>query len=835
MLPADVAALTRVFPVLRQLHAVAAEQDRHLERLDPLSLRRRAFDALRDLLSRLASRQPLVMWIDDLQWADADSVVLLDELLRRPHAPAMLTVLCFRSEETAEKPFLQALLGRAGRDQWSAISLEPMNETEAHTLIEAVLPAYSGLTGEDRIRMTRDGGGSPFVLEQLARYSSAHRVDRDRPATFAAMFASRLDALSLDARGFLETLAICGRPMAPDLICEACGIARDRQSLVAMLRSSHLIRSSGSSERIETYHDRIREVLAARVAPDALRRIHGLVVRALVQRRSEDCEALFEHYQGAGETEHAAIQAGHAAEKAGAALAFDRAASFYRHALRLTPASPAAHTWQIGLAHALANAGRPAEAAEAYSAAAPAADRAGRVELLRRAAEQYLIGGHIDRGLDLIRTVLAEVGLRSARSSRSALWWLLWRRARLHWRGLHFVSRSADALDADVLLRIDTCWSAAAGLALVDVIHGLDFSVRHLLMALEAGEPYRLARGMALESAARAASPNGRTLSRTLIQQSRELAARVPQPDALAMSILADSISAIAVGEWKRGLTLSERALALLRDECVGVTWELNMAQNMVLWALMYLGELGEVSRQVPPLLAHARSRGNLYLATELCTRCNYAWLAADHPDDGERAIIESIAAWSQKGFHRQHYSAMLARVQTNLYRGDGQAAWRLLDAQEPLLRRSLLTRVQVFRIEALYLRARSALAIAAAEGSSRLLSVARDGARRIARERMPWSDPIALLLNAGSAYLEGNTPLALRHLHDAAGRFDRADMGLYRAVAWQAIGALQDDEQGRDLRQQADAWMAAQQIKNAAAMTRMLAPGFNSSTVYRS
>ena len=225
--------------------------------------------------------------------------------------------------------------------------------------------------------------------------------------------------------------------------------------------------------------------------------------------------------------------------------------------------------------------------------------------------------------------------------------------------------------------------------------------------------------------------------------------------------------------------------------------------------------------------LPHARSRGNLYLATELCTRCNYAWLAADDPDDGERAIIESIAAWSQKGFHRQHYSAMLARVQTDLYRGDGQAAWRLLDEQEPLLRRSLLTRVQVFRIEALYLRARSALAIAAAEGSSRLLSVARDGARRIAGERMPWSDPIALLLNAGSAYLEGNTPLALRHLHDAAGRFDRADMGLYRAVAWQVIGALQDDEQGRDLRRQADAWMAAQQIKNAAAMTRMLAPGF--------
>ena len=107
------------------------------------------------------------------------------------------------------------------------------------------------------------------------------------------------------------------------------------------------------------------------------------------------------------------------------------------------------------------------------------------------------------------------------------------------------------------------------------------------------------------------------------------------------------------------------------------------MAQNLVIWALMYLGELGEVSRRVPALLANARSRGNLYLATELCTRSNYVWLAADDPDEGERVTIESIARWSHKGFHRQHYSAMLARIQTALYRGDADAAWRLLAEQE--------------------------------------------------------------------------------------------------------------------------------------------------------
>jgi len=404
----------------------------------------------------------------------------------------------------------------------------------------------------------------------------------------------------------------------------------------------------------------------------------------------------------------------------------------------------------------------------------------------------------------------------------------LWRRVQLRWRGLRFVSTPVGDIDREALLRVDTCWSAATGLAMVDMISASDFSARDLLMALDLGEPYRVARAMAIESAARGAYPTGRRLSEKLLRESKTLAASVDNPHAIALSILADGIIATTAGEWKKALRLSEQALAILRDQCVGLTWEMTVAQNLVIWALMYLGELGEVSRQVPALLANARSRGNLYFATELCTRANYFWLAADEPEEGERETVESIARWSHKGFHRQHYSALLARVQTALYRGDGQAGLRLLDEQQSMLRRSLLTRVQVIRIESIYLRARCALALAAADrGSRQYLQVARRGARRIARERMPWSDPIVLLIRAGVAYLEGATPQALRYLHDAAERFERADMNLYAAVARLRIGALQDDEDGRALRRQAGEWMAAQRIKNPAGMTRMLTPGF--------
>ena len=89
------------------------------------------------------------------------------------------------------------------------------------------------------------------------------------------------------------------------------------------------------------------------------------------------------------------------------------------------------------------------------------------------------------------------------------------------------------------------------------------------------------------------------------------MAEHVGTPHAMAMELLADSITRdCASGQWRRALVSSEQAIAILRDECVGVTWELNIAQNMHIWGLMYLGELAEVCRRVPALLAEARRRG---------------------------------------------------------------------------------------------------------------------------------------------------------------------------------------------------------------------------------
>jgi hypothetical protein len=439
------------------------------------------------------------------------------------------------------------------------------------------------------------------------------------------------------------------------------------------------------------------------------------------------------------------------------------------------------------------------------------------------------VGGHIDRGLDLLNRVLDSVGLRPAGNPRVAAVRLLWQRARLQWRGLQFESHHASEVNPAALLRLDACWAAASGLGLVDIVNGSNFIAQHLHLALDAGEPARIARGMALEAAVRSSDWTFRRSARRFADLSAALSRQVGTPQAEAIELLADSVAATATGQWRRALTSSERSLSILRDQCVGVTWELTIAQNVFIWALMYLGELGEVSRRVPALLSDARRRGNLYLATELATRSNFVWLAADDPDTGEREATDAIARWSQRGFHRQHYSAMLARVQTALYRGDGRAAWRHLAEQESKLRASMLMQVQALRVEYTYLRGRSALAIAAAESADRRwLSIARAAARRIARQRMQWSDPIALLLEAGIASVAGRRQDAAAALTSAIAQFDRAEMKLYAAVARRRLGDLGIGDYSA-VRQQADAWMAGQSIKNPDCFTRMFAPGFPS------
>jgi hypothetical protein len=829
LLPVDAAALSRLFPVMLQIAGVAlarlSEGDEHAE---PVVLRQRAFAALRELLSHVAARQPLIVWIDDLHWADADSIVLLEELVRPPQAPAMLTIACFRAEEIASKPFLATLLERAGAKAATSLALEPLTDGEARTLLSSVAHDSMRLNETKFVEIAHAAQGNPFLLRQLAGYLATHDPPPNRE-TFAEMMETRLRGLPPPARCFIETLALCGRPMDPDVVHQAAGLDGDERPLIARLRATQFLRTTGALARVEPYHDRIREAIAASVTIDRRRRVHASIAHTLIKRSADDPEALFEHFREADEHAAASRYAALAAAKADAALAFDRAAGYYSAALALAPAAPEHQEWTERLAAALANAGRPVDAAGAYLSAAAGEDATRQVEFQRRAAEQLLIGGHIDRGLEVIRTVLHAVGLRVARGPRTALASLLWNRARLLGRRRAAVERAADRVPSRALLRVDTCWSVFTGLAMVDYTSAAAFEAQHLRLALDTGEPYRIARALAAEALAlgsRGGSHRGEAIA--CAARADAAAARCGHPHAIALSTFARGASAFCVGEWPLAEIYCNRALEILRSQSTGTIWELNSAQVFRLGALLYQGKLRECAQELPVLLAAARERGNLYFETELRTRMNLVWLAADQPDEGEREANEALRHWSHAGFHRIHYNYMVDRIQTELYRGRARAAWQAIADNWTALERTFLLRVQFQRVEAWYLRARCALFMSATEANARpFLSIARADARRIAREKMAWSDPLASLLSATVTYLEGQPEVARDKLTEAAAGFERMHMKLYAAVARRRLDELTRDDLSREGRRQADEWMARQGIVDATRLTRLIAPGF--------
>lgn len=842
LLPRDVLALARMFPVLRRIDAVANAPRRAAEAPDQQELRRRAFSALRELFGRIADRRPLLLFIDDLQWGDVDSAALLADLLRPPDPPPLLLIACYRSEDAAASAPLRLLLraqsGTAGAAEVREIRVEALTPDEATRLARALLAAGGvdapGLAGS----IARESGGSPFFVDELVRYvevgAAPSLSDAGRAISLDEVVRARLVRLPDAARRLLEVVAVAGGPVPVAAATRAAGLVTGEFPALGTLRAGHLVRTAmiGDREGVETFHDRIREAAVGRLTAVELAERHERLARALEAAGQADPEALCAHYGGAGERGRAAEYAEVAADRAAGALAFERAAALYRRAIELRgPSERQRRALLVRLGDALANGGRGAEAAQAYREAAAEKDgapvlAAEALELNRRAAEQLLRSGHIDEGLEGIQAVLGALGTPLAPTPKRALLSLVVRRAQVAMRGLGFSERDPSQVSAEELTRIDTCWSVAVGLGMVDTIRGADFQARHLLLALRAGEPYRVARALAAE-ACFVATAGGRASARAskLVKAAQDIARRLDHPHALGLTSFAAGLAAFLVGNWKSARALSEAAERTFRDRCTGVAWEAANAQLFALWSLFYLGDVLELSRRVPRLMREAEERGDLYAATSFrIGLTNVRHLVADDAEAAQWEVKEVMGRWSRQGFQFQHYLGLLAQAANDLYVGAGPRAHERVVGSWAQLSASLLLRSQGVRIEATHLRGRSALA-AAADGAARRVGEAERCAALLARENMAWADALAEALRGGALAARGDREGAAKRLEGAAERFDAADMALYAQAARRRVGVIEGGEPGRARCAQADAWMAGQGIRNPERMAAMLVP----------
>lgn len=852
LIPRDVLALARLFPVLRQVEAVVRARLRTLDGLDLQELRRRGFSALRELLSRLSDRKKVVLFIDDLQWGDRDSAALLSEILRPPDSPALLMIGTYRSDEVETSAMLKTLLPSLRATAASSIRELPIGEldpAEAFNLALALSDEEFSLSQTHAQVIAQESGGSPLFINELSRYvnsrtrpngdqETGRSIDlRNIEVSLDEVIHARYMQLPEDARRLLEIVAVAGKPVDRNVATRAAQLDKEEDSLI-MLRSGHLIRTRElrRGQEIETYHDRIRETVNAHLSPETLKAHHHCLALALELSKESDPETVAVHYEGAGDYDRAADYAVTAAEQASMAFAFDRAARLYQLALDLRPEPTGERSLRARLGEALTNAGRGAEAASVYLDAAEGARAAEALELRRRAAEQFLRSGHIDQGLAVLRTVLSSMGMKLAETPNQALVSFLGQRALARVRGLSFHERDESEISGQEVTRIDTCWSVAVGLSMVDVIRGAEFQARHLLLALKAGEPSRVVRALTTEAAYTAiAGSKSRLRTERLLKQATALAEQLNQPDAFGRVLLARGISAYLMGEWKNAVEFTEQAETILREQCKGVAWERHTAHHFSLMSLVNLGKWEQVSRRLSGLLKEAKERGDLLAETNLSIRMSYlVLLAADKLEQAQGELQQGMKEWSQQGFHTQHYYDLIRRGEIALYSRKGMDAWNFITGSWPALSRSLILRIQTFRIESRYLLARSALAAAVdchssssqKSSFSHFLNAAEKEAKRMEREGTPYASSLCFFTRAGIASIRGNEPDAVTLFSRAETVFVANDMALHVAAARWRRGEVIGGDEGRALIDSADSWLRGQNITNPSRIIDMLSPG---------
>ena len=406
------AELAIVFPAFGALVSERAPQLQQEERY-------RAYRAVRVLLSALARDTPVVLVLDDVQWADPGSAELISHLLVHPCQGPVLVALGFRPAQVS--PQLHVALGAAQRHEGAQrLDLAPLSLAAARDLLGPGIPRSVC----DRVY--RESGGNPFFLLQLARAEAltgrpSAAGTPDVPEVVRAALASELSSLSAPALFLLLGAAVAGDPFEGVLAAGAADIAAaDALDLIDELLGSQLVYRTAIAGQFAFRHPIVRATVYEVAASGWRAHAHARIA-AMLAAGDAPAVAQAPHVARSaeqGDTDAIAVLVAAAAASARRTPAL--AARWYAGALRLLPEATDTEGQRIELllamATALAGSGELEKVRSALCEVLERlpADDAGRLAVIAFCAGvEHLLGRHRDARSRL------SMAYRSERDKRS--------------------------------------------------------------------------------------------------------------------------------------------------------------------------------------------------------------------------------------------------------------------------------------------------------------------------------------------------------------------------------------------------------------------------------
>ena len=383
---------------------------------DPLQQRFRMFDAIAGFCKRAAANEALLLIFDNLHWADASSLRLLEFLAPELDDTRLLVLATYRDIELNRRHPLSATLGDLARHRhFQRVRLAGLSRDETAQMI--VQAGGSGLTPALLDALHSQTEGNPLFIAEMTRLlvqdavlgaaadgtasSRATLLPRRIPEGVKEVIGRRLNRLSAQANEVLARAALIGRAFELRLLLRVLDApaAAACDAVIEEALQAHVIEATEQHGRFQFSHALIRETLYDEIALPTRSRLHLQVALAIEALHARDLErhlpALAHHYGAAlpgGDAARAVETAQRAAERATALLAHEEAARYCRLVLQAIDSGGADAPVALraaalnALGEALTMAGEYLQAREAFEQAAAQARADGVSGQLARAA-----------------------------------------------------------------------------------------------------------------------------------------------------------------------------------------------------------------------------------------------------------------------------------------------------------------------------------------------------------------------------------------------------------------------------------------------------------------